>query len=695
MLDDQRRRTFGRLLREFRQRAGLAQAALAERAGLSSRGIADLERGLRRFPYASTVEQLADALRLDSDERATFEASAKRHLAQPHDDQHLPTPSTRLIGRELELEELSHNVLQPDSRLITLTGPGGSGKTRLALSVAERVMSSFPHGAVFVDLAPLSSSALVVPTIAQAMGLTEVAGQSLIDRLADALAARQALLLLDNCEHVASAATEIRHLLDRAPQVRVLATSRAPLHLRIEQLYPLQPLAVPPTDEMQSPAELSCVPAVALFVERAQAVQPGFALDHRNAAAVADICRRLDGLPLAIELAAARSNVLPPNTLLERLQGHLELLRSDRHDDPARHRSLHATIAWSYELLSPAEQLLLSRLSVFAGSWTLEAAETVCAGPPIKTSTIFEMLMHLVEHSLVIATERDGPVRYRLLETIRQFAEECLDCSDEDSAVRARHRHWYLAQAERTGPLAEADSRDALALGAELDNLRAALRWSRDQMRAADGLQLGVAVWQFWYYASMYSEGRAWFSELLRLPGATESPAHVLALVLAGHLAYCQGDLTSGRNLAREGLRLARTRQHRTDTAIALQVLGLIAYAQGNPTASRPMFEEALQLNQSLGLRRWQAYNRSGLAWVSLQSGEYDEAKALAEANLDFYEERGDDWGIASSLRTLGLVAAAQKAFARAQLLCERALAPTGSPTIRKEWGGSSTRSQK
>jgi non-specific serine/threonine protein kinase len=515
----------------------------------------------------------------------------------------------------------------------------------------------------------------VVPTIAQAIGLTEAAGQSLIDRLADALSARHVLLLLDNCEHVASAATEIRYLLDRAPQVHVLATSRAPLQLRIEQLYPLQPLAVPTTDDVQSPAELSRVPAVGLFVERAQAVQPRFVLDERNAAAVADICRRLDGLPLAIELAAARSNVLPPHALLERLRGHFELLRNDRRDDLPRHRSLHATMAWSYELLSPEEQLLLSRLSVFAGGWTLEAAENVCAGRPIETSMLFEMLVHLVEHSLVIATERDGQTRYRLFETIRQFAAEYFERGDEESAVRARHRDWYLAQAEQTTALGEADSREALALGVEFDNLRAALRWSRDQMDAASGLRLGVAVWNAWYHASMYTEGRAWFSELLQLPGATESPAHVLALVLAGHLAYCQGDLTGGRNLAKEGLKLARTRQDATSTAIALQVLGLIAYAQGDPTTAAPMFEEALQLNQSLGLRRWQTYNRTGLAWVCLQAGEYDQARALAETNLDFYEQREDNWGIASSLRTLGLVAAAQQAFARAQRLCERALA--------------------
>jgi predicted ATPase len=668
-------RTFGQLLREFRRRAGLTQAALAERAGLSARGIADLERGLRRFPYADTVEHLAEALELDSAERAAFEASARRHVAHPPGAQRLPTPATRLIGRERELEELADNLLRAHSRLVTVTGPGGSGKTRLALSVAERVRSSFPHGAIFVDLAPLSSSALVLPTIAQAIGLNEASGQSLTDRLADALAARHVLLVLDNCEHVASAASEIRQLLDRAPHVHVLATSRAPLHLRIEQLYPLQPLAVPATGDVQSPAALSRVPAVGLFVERAQAVQPRFVLDERNAAAVADICRRLDGLPLAIELAAARSDVLPPNALLERLQGHLALLRTDRRDDQPRHRSLHATMSWSYELLTPEEQLLLSRLSVFAGGWTLEAAEHVCAGSSIEASTVFEMLVRLVEHSLVIVTERDGQVRYGLFETIRQFAAECLGQGDEESAVRARHRDWYLAQAEQSTALGEADTQDAHALGAEFDNLRAGLRWSRDQMDAPHGLQLGVAVWNAWYHASMYTEGRAWFSELLQLPGASESPARVLALILAGHLAYCECDLTGGRDLAKEGLRLARSRQDATATAIALQVLGLIAYAQGDPTAARPMFEEALQLNQSQGLRRWQTYNRTGLAWVCLQSGEYDQARALAETNLDFYEQREDHWGIASSLRTLGLVAAAQQAFARAHFLCDRALA--------------------
>ena len=507
MLHDQPRRSFGQLLREFRKRAGLTQSALAERAGLSARGVADLERGVRRFPYADTVEHLAETLQLDSAERAAFEASASRHAVQLPADQRLPTPSTRLIGRDLELEEVARKLLRPDSRLLTITGPGDSGKTRLAVSVAERVGNLFPQGTFFVDLAPLSTSALVVPTIAQAIGLTEVAGQSLNERLADALAVRQALLVLDNCEHVASAATEIRQILDQASQVRVLATSRAPLQLSIEQLYPLQPLVLPTTDDMQSPAKLSCVPAVALFLERAQAVQPHFVLDEHNFIAVAEICRRLDGLPLAIELAAAHTNALPPNTLLQRLQGHLELLHTDRRDGPLRHRSLHATISWSYELLSREEKLLLARLSVFAGGWTLEAAETVCAGPPMESSTMVELLVHLVERSLVIAAEHDGQVRYRLLETIRQFAAECLQGCGEESAVRMRHRDWYLDQAERTSALGEADSEDALALGVEFDNLRAALRWSRDHMDAEGGLRLGVAVWITWYYASMYSEG--------------------------------------------------------------------------------------------------------------------------------------------------------------------------------------------
>jgi predicted ATPase len=415
-------------------------------------------------------------------------SSPSTAIKHPHN---LRLQPTRLIGRDHDLEMVCERLLQPDVRLLTLSGPGGTGKTRLALAVGERVLDLFEHGVFFVDLAPLNDPKLVVPTVAQTLGIAEVAGLPLLEHLTDVLVTQQVLLLLDNCEHVASAAPDVAHLLANCPRVRVLATSREALHLSWERLHPVAPLRVPNLHDLPTSDELSQVPAVALFVERARAVQPGFTLDKSNARAVAELCVRLDGLPLAIVLAAARSHVLPPRALLDRLAQHLDLLSSDARDEPARHRTLEAAIAWSYNLLTPEEQTLLRRLSVFAGGWTIEAAEGVCAGPPIELTAVLDLLSHLVARSLVVADEQESQVRYRLLETVRQFVAAELAHSAEAVAVRGRHRDWYLALAERS-LWTEVDSRHAVSLSADHDNFRIALRWSLTTGDAERGLRLGV-----------------------------------------------------------------------------------------------------------------------------------------------------------------------------------------------------------
>jgi predicted ATPase/DNA-binding CsgD family transcriptional regulator len=580
---------------------------------------------------------------------------------------------TRLIGRDQDVEVVCQRLLQPDVRLLTLTGPGGTGKTRLALEAGTLLLDLFEQGVFFVDLAPLSDPQLVLPTVAQSLGIAEVAGLSLLEHLTDVLATQQILLVLDNCEHVASAAPNVAHLLATCPGVRVLATSREPLHLSWERLHPVAPLPVPNLGDLPASDELSQVPAVTLFVERARAVRPGFTLDESNARAVAELCVRLDGLPLAIELAAARSNVLPPGALLDRLAQHLDLLKSDARDEPARHRTLQAAIAWSYDLLSSDEQLLLRRLSVFAGGWTIEAAECVCADAPIKLAAVLDLLSRLVQCSLVVADEREGQVRYRLLETVRQFAAAELAESVEAAAVYVRHLDWYLDLAEHS-PWTEADSREAVSLSPDHDNFRAALRWSLTMGDANRGLRLGVGLWRLWYFRSFHTEGRTWLTKLLGLPDAAASASRAMALSFAGHLAYCQGDLATAEALVQEGLGLSRQRGDGRGSAASEHILGLIAHSRSDLARAQVLFEAAMQHNQALDNRVWEAIARHGLVRVLLDQDEYERARVLGKANLAFFQERGNTWGVATTLWALGMVAKGQRDFVAAEAHQVRAL---------------------
>jgi len=378
--------SFADLLRHLRTSASLSQEELAVRSGLSLRGISDLERGVRRVPHLTTVRVLADALALGPAERQSLLAAARPGTgpepadAAPGGYAPLPLPLTSLLGREREVTTLVSLLQAGDMRLVTLTGAGGSGKTRLALEVAVRLQDALADGMVFVDLTPLRDAAFVLPTIADALGVRERPGQPLRETLARFLAPKQLLLLLDNCEQVLAAAPEIAALVAACPRLAVLATSRAALRVRGEHEAPLLPLPLPESDRRSSVAELVDVPSVALFLQRAVASQPTFTLSADNAPAVAAICRRLDGLPLAIELAASWVRILPPSALLDRLEQRLLMLTGGSRDLPPRQRTMRDAIAWSYDLLAEAEQVLFRCLAVFAGGWTLEAAEVVSCG---------------------------------------------------------------------------------------------------------------------------------------------------------------------------------------------------------------------------------------------------------------------------------------------------------------------------
>jgi predicted ATPase/transcriptional regulator with XRE-family HTH domain len=491
------RRSFGALLKHYRLDAGLTHEGLAGRSTLSPRTISDLERGISRSPRPETVALLIEALQLAPEQRAALVDAARPRTGRPDQPRHpargpsnLPAQLTSFVGREREVRAVRDLLCRQDTRLVTLTGPGGVGKTRLGIQVAGEPRQAFPDGVFYVALAPASGADAAVQTIARVLGVSEVDGQARLAALIDALQPREPLLLLDNFEHLLDAAPLIAELLRACPRLRVLVTSRAALRLSGEQEFPVAPLPVPDIARVPPVDALASYAAVALFVERAARVRPDFTLAAGNAAPIAAICARLDGLPLALELAAARMKTLSPRALLARLEGNaagasLRLLTGGARDLPARQQTLRNTIAWSYDVLQPDEQRLLRRAAVFAGGCTLEAAAAVCMLPSAVASPagdlpagILDGLTSLVDKSLMY--EEDGPdgePRFLMLETIREYASEQLVAHGEESALRRQHARYYLALVEATGAILFAAARERTRLAAEQDNIQTALRW--------------------------------------------------------------------------------------------------------------------------------------------------------------------------------------------------------------------------
>jgi predicted ATPase/DNA-binding CsgD family transcriptional regulator len=696
---------FGDLLRRYRTAAGLTQEELAERAGLSTRGISDLERGARGLPRKDTLQLCLHALDLSPEDRATLVSAATRPPAAPPARQRtdgrpaLPVPLTPLIGREQEIAAVSTLLRDPAVRLVTLTGPGGTGKTRLALAVAEHGAADFPDGVVFVPLASLGDPAFVPSVIAQRLGVREATGQTLLDRLVSSLADKHRLLILDNFEHLLPAASLLADLLGAGPGLQVLVTSRAALHLTGEHIFPVPPLRLPDPGRLPLLETLAQNEAVRLFVARAQALNPGFALTVENAPAVAEIVHRLDGLPLAVELAAARVPVLSPAALLARLDRRLPLLTGGAQDLPDRQKTLRDTIAWSYDLLSAGEQALFRRLAAFEGGSTLEAAEAVCGEAGLD---VLEAMRALVDQSLLQRMELPGaPPRFGMLETVREYASERLVASGEAESLRVRHARYFTGLAEQAEPtgFAAAESTAAEQLEAELPNMRAALAWAIEQGATELLLRLTVALWQFWVQISP-GEGYLWLERAVAT--TAQAPRGLLGkrarlLATTAQLAWWRGDLARMVQLLDESIAMAREAGDARATALALQGygsvaavhgeleraaalsvealthwraladpvgtaetlyhLGYIAALQGDQDAAERWFSEALNEARAIGSRLWIAGALEALGTCARERGDLCRAARLFGESLALLGERGNPLLVGNCLKSLGAVA--------------------------------------
>jgi predicted ATPase len=599
------------------------------------------------------------------------------------------TPPTRLIGRETELAQLADRLEQRDCRLLTLVGPGGIGKTRLALQAAADLRASYRDGVCFVALAQLQSAEFVVPAIAGALGFAFHGAVDPKTQLLAYLRAKDMLLVLDNFEHLLSAAALVSELLAACPDLAVLATSRAPLHVRGEHQFPVPPLALPDLAQLPDVSRLTQYAAVALFVERAQAVQPAFHMTSATAPAVATICACLDGLPLAIELAAARSKLLPPQALLVRLDQTLKLLTGGVRDVPARQQTIRATIEWSYNLLTPAEQALFRRLAVFVGGWTIEAAEAVCDIDGDLGLDALDGLQSLVDNSLVRQEEgSDGEPRFRRLETIRAYALERLAAHGEAEALRERHLAYYLALAEAAEPHLRGAEQIVWAdrLEQEHDNFRAALAWAHEH-GAVDGsstagaeaeLRLAGALFWFWYMRDYQIEGQRWLDRALaRTNAPAHTPARARALFVAGSFAATQSDYVAGRARLEESVALWRELGDTRGLALALidgRGLGWIALMERRVAEARALFAEGVALWREIG-DKWGLAKALWSLGAAVRRDDPAAARPIVEEGVALYREVGDLNGLAEALPQLGIIARLEGDHTRAAALLEESLA--------------------
>jgi predicted ATPase/DNA-binding CsgD family transcriptional regulator len=579
-----------------------------------------------------------------------------------HRQDNLPLQLTSFVGRGRETSEVEK--LLAESRLLNLTGPGGSGKTRLALAAASRLVDRFKDGVWWVELAPLSDPDLVPQAVASVLGVRESPGAVLTDTIAEHLGTRDVLLVLDNCEHLLAACARLADALLRlCPDLRILATSRGALGVAGEILFEVPPLSLPDPRRVPAAGSLPGYEAVRLFVERAETVRPDFSLAEENAMAVAHICFRLDGIPLALELAAARTRVLSVEQISERLDDSFTLLTRGGRTTIPHHKTLRAAMDWSYDLLTGRERTLLARLSVFAGGFSLEAAEAVGSGESIDGDDVLDLLASLVDKSLVLVAEQDGEARYRLLETLRQYGREKLEGSGEAARVAQRHAGFYLALAESADLMSREQAAWLKRLETEHDNLRAALALSLGGEEPSGagiqaGLRISVALWPFWYTRGYLSEGRGWLEGAIAKSGPETSSTKAAALNGAGYIALFQGDYNAAKALFERGLLVYRELRIDEGVASSLIFLGFVAVLSQENLETVPALEaEAVGLRPRLRdpLVVANLLLLSGL--VALNQGDLERAVSLHQESLAMFRELHDARGMGHCFNNLGFLA--------------------------------------
>ncbi|MDQ5825029.1 MAG: tetratricopeptide repeat protein [Chloroflexota bacterium] len=681
--------TFGRWLKAQRQAMDLTQERFADRVGCTMSAIEKIERGVRR-PSQQVAERMAEVLSIAPEERQAFMAWARGLQAQyepvlpqsiaiappqqatPPVVTNLPAPVTPFVGREAEVARVRSMLWRTGVRLVTLTGPPGIGKTRLGLAVAASLHQDHEHGAHFVPLDALRDPARVAATVAQTLDVEETPGATIEAALHAYLRDKRLLLLLDNFEQVAEAAPAIAAMLAAAPGVKVLVTSRTPVHLYGEHEFPVPPLPLPDLESTDL-TSLAQNPAVTLFVQRAQAVQPDFELDAANAPFVAEICVRLDGLPLAIELAAARSKLFAPRLMLTRLANRLDLLKDGPVDRTARQQTLEGAIAWSYDLLDEREQALFRCLGVFAGGFSVEAVEAVYAGSSEQTDALGE-LGRLADKSLLLRIRDGDEPRFSMLETLREYAMKRLVESGEAAEVQQRHANYYLALAEQ----AESELRGPQQLAwvekleQEHSNLRAALEWSLTPQGSTEvGLRMASALHIFWWTRNYLSEASDWLARVLGRQEEGPTLVRTKALNAAGTIALFRGDYAQAHGFYQQCLDgrrelLGRGIGDMRGIAGALGNLGLVAWNLEDYEQAYALNKESLEILRELGDKHGMARSLTGVGAIAYSQGNHAEAKAAYTEALHLFEEFGDRQSVAMMQNNLGEIALAQSSLSEA-----------------------------